>query len=282
MALKDIADDFVQGEPYYVAHSLPRNLKEVHLIPVSDVHYGNPLCSVKHFRQTVKYLKENRNAYAILNGDLIECITRSSVGGIFEQKGTAQEQRDFIVKELLPIKDKILGATTGNHEQRIQRETGFDISKDIANSLECPYRPEGLLLKISAGSGNNYTKGRQYAYFIYFTHGYGGARTQSAKAVKAERASQFVHADVVIMSHDHVTNVAGTTYLIPDARTHVDDKTGWRIGKVNAFNKKVVKSNAYLKWGGYAEMGGFPPTSLNTPIIKLLCNTGKPEVKVEI
>ena len=183
----EIPDDFISGEPFYVAHKLPKNLKQVRLIPISDVHYGNPLCSIKHFRNTRNFIRDNRDCYTVLNGDLIECVTKSSIGGLFDQVGTSQSQRDWIIKELEPIKDKVLGVTSGNHENRVYKETGFDISKDIAEALNAPYRPEGLILKVSAGSGNNSMKNQRYAYWIYFTHGYGGARTQGAKAAKGEK-----------------------------------------------------------------------------------------------
>ena len=32
----------------------------------------------------------------------------------------------------------------------------------------------------------------------------------------------------------------------------------------------LVKTNAFVKFGGYAEMGGFSPSDLSTPIINLL------------
>jgi len=37
----------------------------------------------------------------------------------------------------------------------------------------------------------------------------------------------------------------------------------------------LIKTNAYLKWGGYAEFGGFPPTDMATPLIRLLTPQSK-------
>ena len=101
-----------------------------------------------------------------------------------------------------------------------------------------------------------------------------------------ERLGTWIHADVYIMSHDHVVNVAPDVYLIPDPRTSAEkdkdgNETGFTVGKVTAHRKLLVKSNAFLKWGGYSEMGGFPPVDLETPIIKL-SGQGKPRVRVEV
>jgi hypothetical protein len=38
----------------------------------------------------------------------------------------------------------------------------------------------------------------------------------------------------------------------------------------------MVKSNAYIKYGGYGEMKGFSPTDLLSPII-ILSGHGKPD-----
>ena len=191
-----------------------------------------------------------------------------------------------IIDKLYPIRKKILGMTIGNHEMRIYNEVGIDICKDIANALNVPYRASGMLLKISFGVGNESHSDRQYVYWVYFTHGYGGARTKSAKAVKVERVATWLHANVYLMSHDHVVNVAPDVYLLPDPRTKLEkdkdgNETGFTIGRFTAHRKMLVKTNAYLKWGGYAELGGFPPSDLSTPIVKFNPKE-KPSIRVEV
>ena len=271
----------VQGEPIYYAHTLSPEFKELLLPPTSDAHYGNPLFSKHHFLRHVQFIADTENAVTILNGDLCESSIRTSKGEIYKQVGSPQDQRDWMIEMLSPVKHKILGMTTGNHEMRIYNEVGMDISKDIAKALGVPYRSEGLLLKLSFGSGNDSHEDRPYVYWLYVTHGYGGARTKAAKAVKVERVATWIDADCYVMSHDHVVNVAPDVYLKPDPRTHLDEATGFQVGKVTANRKMLVKSNAFLKWGGYAEMGGFPPVDLETPLIKFT-GEGKRRVKVEV
>jgi len=248
---------------------LSRELTEVRVVVLSDLHYGNPYCSIKHFLRTIEFVSDNDNVFCFLNGDLCEAVIKSSKGDIFTQKITPQKQRDDVISMLMPIKDKILGATTGNHEQRIYNETSVDLTQDIAEALEVPYRPEGMLFKLSFGDYNNRTKGQPFVFWSYITHGYGGARTKAAKAIKAERLSTWIHADWYAMSHDHVVNVAPDVYLMPDNRGTIG-KDGFLSGKVTAHREMLVKTNAYLKWGGYAESGGFPPSDLETPVINLL------------
>ena len=248
---------------------LSPELTDVGVIVLSDLHYGNPYCSVKHFQRTVDFIQKTDNCRCFLNGDLLEAVTKQSKGDIYQQKLTPQQQRDDVLDLLLPIKDKVLGVTTGNHEQRIYNETGVDLTADIAMALKVPYRPEGMLYKLSFGGGNEWHKNKPYVFWGYISHGYGGARTRGAKAVKVERMSTWIHADWYCMSHDHIVNVAPNVYLMPDNRG-IPDSDGFLTGKVTAKREMLVKSNAYLKWGGYAEQGGFPPSDLATPLIQLL------------
>jgi len=248
---------------------LPKELTEVRIIVVSDLHYGNPYCSLKHFTRTINFIKDNDNVFCFANGDLMEAILKTSKGDIHQQELSPKNQRKDITEMLEPIKHKILGMTTGNHEARIADATSDDPSELIAEKLKVPYRPEGMLFKLSFGDYNNRTNGKPFVFWSYITHGYGGARTKSAKSVKAERISNVVHADWYAMSHDHVVNVAPDIYLMPDNRGMID-KDGFLSGKVTAHREMLIKTNAYLKWGGYAEMGGFPPSDLATPVINLL------------
>jgi len=249
----------------------PPELSTLKLVPLADWHYGNPQCSPKHIDRTLVYIHDHDDVRVLMVGDLLECVTKTSKGDIFRQKITPQAQKDWVLERLMPVKDKILGMVMGNHEYRIYEGFGHDYMKEIANALGVPYRTEGLMVKISLGSGNETHKDRQYPFWGYITHGYGGARTKSGKAVKAERVGTWMsQADFVIMAHDHVVNAAPDVDLVADPRSHVDKETGFTVGKAVAHRKMLIKANASLKWGGYAEMGGFPPVDLETPLVYLL------------
>jgi hypothetical protein len=249
---------------------LDPKLTQVRILVLSDLHYGNPYCSVKHFQRTIDYVKANKDVHVFFNGDLCESAIKTSKGDIFHQVGTPQDQRDWVIQTLAPIKKQILGFTTGNHENRIYNDTGIDLTADIAAAFEVPYRSEGMLFKLSFGSGSSSHDDKPFVFGNYITHGFGGARTKAAKATKIERASTWVDADWYAMSHDHVVNVAPDIYLQHDDRGTVDKTTGYLSGKVTAKRKMLIKTNAFLKWGGYAESGGFPPSDLATPLIWLL------------
>jgi len=218
------------------------------------------------------------NVYAILNGDLIESVVRTSKGELYKQVGSPQDQRDWIINKLKPYKGKYLGCTQGNHEARID---GVDISSDIATALECPYGQSGILLKISFGNNCHRVETQPYTYLVYATHGYGGARTSGAKMQKLKRQSSFLHSHVHFQSHDHEEMVGVDSYLMPDNRAAQGTGKAWSVGRVSEFNKKLVKTGSFIKWGGYAQAGGHPQTQLGTPLV-IFSGEGKPWVNVWI
>jgi hypothetical protein len=233
----------------------------------SDPHYGNQWADINRWKYNINYVQNTPTARVILNGDLCESTIKSSKGDIYRQVGTPQDQRDKMIEWLYPIRGKVLGMTTGNHEQRIYRDAGMDISMDIAKALGCTYDPDGIWLRVTFGTGAHGIKNRPYTYVFYATHGYGGARTRGAKAVKVERLSTDIEADIYCMSHDHEVNTAPDIYLKRNPRVFVKD--GVRYGVAEAQRKELVKTNAYLKWGGYGRSGGYSPVDLETPTILL-------------
>jgi len=242
----------------------------IRILTLSDLHKGSPFSSVPHFLRTLKFVGDNDDCRLVFAGDLMDTALKNSKSDVYGQTETPKQQKEWLIETLKPYATKILGMCTGNHENRVARDTSFDPTEEIATALGVPYRPEGILLKIMFGSGNSSHVDRPFVFWQYSTHGYGGARTKSAKAVKVERTSTFIQADVYTMSHDHSVNVAPDITLIPDNRGTLDEKTGFTTGLVKERRKMLVKTNAFLKWGGYGEMGGFSPTDLSTPVIYLL------------
>ena len=271
----------IPGELIYYCHDLSSTFKEVIIVPISDLHYGNPMHSKHHVALTIDFVLAKPNRFIIFNGDLAECIIKTSKGDIAGQTAIVQKQYEYIRDLFKPLKNRILGVTQGNHEFRIMDAAQMDLCDMWAKDWVCPYGREEILLKVSFGSGPYRMAEKPYTYFIYATHGYGGARTKGAKNVKVERSSHQVHADCYIMSHDHDASVQAGAYLTPHPRTYIDKLTGFKCGTMHSTDKKLVKSGAYLKRGGYAARGGYDPVTLDITEIKLK-GEGKPRVRVEM
>lgn len=242
-----------------IVKDFPKEWEKVYILPISDIHYGNPLCDIEKLKRYLNWAMSLENVYFLLNGDLIECAIKESPSNIYQQKINPQEQLDFMKDFWGKYKNRILGMTAGNHEMRLYREVGLDITKELADYLGVPYEREGLILKIHIGKDRN-RKERQVPYLIYMTHGWSNARTSGAKLNAMESLSSIIiNADIYISSHTH------KLISSPELVYFIDDKNNAVVEK----KRYYVSSGSYLRYGDYAQVKGLRPAKLGTARIRL-------------
>lgn len=255
--------------------NLGRELDSIKIVTVCDYHIGNPTCSYDLIKQELDYIKNNENVYAILNGDIIENITRSSIGDIYTQKMSPMEQVRVALELLRPIKDKILCITTGNHEMRSYKTEGIDLMRLIACELEIEdrYSSASCLLFLRFGEqqngkkeSNGSGKPRQVCYTLYATHGASGGGNIGSKANAVSKLQGIIDADIYVMSHLHSPITFKEAYHRVDVRNST----------VQLVDKLFLIAGAKVEWNeSYAEIKSLKPSSLVNPIIHL--NGGKKE-----
>jgi predicted phosphodiesterase len=225
-----------------------------HLWPFSDLHFGAPEFNDSLFFETLERTWEDPEAVLILNGDLIEASTRTSVGsGVYEQKVAAQEQLEWVVDTFKPFADqgRILGVTNGNHEDRITKATGVDVTRTYAQMLGVPYFQHGGHFKLRAGDQN---------YHAYFTHGSSSARLPHTKIRQTLDLARFIDADLYGMGHVHELQ----------AHTQEYRRINNRNGAVEIVPKLFVLTGHYLNYeNSYAQMMSMIPSRQGTPKITL-------------
>lgn len=244
-----------------IKHNLG-DFKEIFVLPIADLHLGDPHSDFKKIMMYLDYIEHTDNAFCILNGDLMDAAIQSSIGDTYGATLQPMEQLSQCVKLFGPIKDKILCVTGGNHEHRIYRTDGIDVTQLMCNQLGIGelYAPTGALIFVRFGRrASCHHHGRPECYTIYATHGSGGGRTIGAKAKRLEDLSAIVDADVFVHSHTHLPMIFRQSFF-----------------RVSAANSSVLKCDrlfvntaATLDYGGYGEAQGYKPASMETPIIRL-------------
>lgn len=114
---------------------LPSNISMLELHTFADEHIGDEHSDIERIKKRIQYVAEHKNAYCVLNGDILDYASRSSIGDIETREFNIMGQLEKAVELFEPIKDKILCINSGNHEARGYRKEGFDISKVIAMQL---------------------------------------------------------------------------------------------------------------------------------------------------
>lgn len=247
---------------------LPQTIEQLEIHIFADEHIGDEHCDIKRLMERIEYVKNTPNAYCILNGDILDNATKTSIGDTYVQEFNPMEQLQKANELFAPIKDKILCITHGNHENRTYKKEGINLSYLIAKqlSLSEKYTPTSAVLfirfgkaargiKESNGSGNI----RKICYTIYVLHGSGGGRKEGAKAIRLADMASIIDTDIYIHSHTHLPMIMKQGFHRIDLRNstvaHVD--------------KLFVNTAANLKYGGYGEAGEFKPSSMETPVIYL-------------
>ena len=247
---------------------LPRELTSVELHTFADEHIGDEHSDIKRVLERIEHVKNTPNAYCILNGDIMDNATKTSIGDTYTQVFNPMEQLERAVEIFAPIKDKILCITHGNHENRTYKKEGINLSRLIADQLGLSdkYTPTSATLFIRVGEnsrGHKESKGsgklRQICYTLYVLHGSGGGRKEGAKAIRLADMASIIDTDVYIHSHTHLPMIMKQGYH------RIDD----RNNAVAYVTKLFVNTAANLTYGGYGEAQEFKPTSNDTPVIYL-------------
>jgi len=239
---------------------LSDSIKKLRIIPISDVHLGDKQLNMKLLKDTLKRIKEEENTYTILNGDFCNCALKNSKSDVYEDNISPMEQLNLMLELIEPIKDKILVISTGNHEDRITKETNIDITRLAAKQLgiENKYAESWWYLYLRFGQKAEGAK-RPMCYQITGYHGSGGGRKVGGKANRLQEMSQVVIADVYIMSHTHTPMSMKQQIWLPDYAN-------------NSLNKKemyYLMSNSFLESEGYGEKLGMIPVSNSITEIEL-------------
>ena len=233
---------------------------------LADLHIGDPHCDESEVLARVKAVTDDPYGLCILNGDLMNTALKTSVSDVYGEVLSPMQQITYLVNMLRPIAGKIIGVTAGNHENRVYRNDGLDVTRLVCRELniEEKYAPEGVLIFLRFGTKANpqhVKEGRnpRQWYTIYATHGSGGGRKEGAKAIRLADMNAMVDADIFVHSHVHLGMIMKESYF--------------RIDSSNCLAKPVEKlfvcTGAALKYGGYGQAQEFKPASMASPVIHL-------------
>lgn len=243
----------------------PREWKDARLYVLADEHIGDAHHDSQCLDEKLQLIKNDDHAMVIVNGDVLNAALKNSVSDVYSETMTLGAAIDYTTALLMPIKDKIIAGTMGNHEYRAYKEAGVDVVRVIFANLGIVdrYLCEGGMVFIRFGQNGTQKHGREFPpkvwYSVYVTHGSGGGRREGGKANRLADMASIVDADVYIHSHVHTPMVLRKCFHRVDPYNCVT---------VSA-DRLFVNTGASLSWGGYAQTGEYDPASKRTPVIKL-------------
>ena len=245
-----------------ISIDLPENIDTLKVEVFADLHIGDRHCDMKLIRERIKALEDDSYAYCILNGDILNNATKTSVSDCYSESLSPMEQIQQAMELFESVKDRILAITTGNHERRTYNKEGIDLMEVFARQIGLydRFSPASALLFIHFGrSSRRAADGRKMTYTIFVNHGSGGGRKEGAKAIRLADMACVVDSDVYIHSHTHLPMIFKQGMY----RACLNNDSAALVDKL------FINTAAALDYGGYGEVQEFKPASKDTPTIYL-------------
>jgi len=232
------------------------------LKPLFDLHIGHKGFDQAALKRTLEGTDDN--TLFIGGGDTFDSIICTDPRYFKGTDGTESaeiidEQVDKGEELLGPYRDKIIGLGLGNHEQAIVKKFGTNPVKRLCKRLGVNYLGYSGFVKLLFSQNG----GRGRTVVVYYHHGYGGgSRTEGGALTKYSKQMKYFQSDVGLFGHDHKK----VTHTIERMGIVGNDLVSKPITVClcGSYQKTYVKGDTT-----YAELKGFPPTSLGGVVIEI-------------
>ena len=246
----------------------------VKLIFFGDVHRDSPTHALSHWKEFLRYAKQNvANSYFIGMGDYLDATSTSERIGLrsikhllHDTERVAREERsrkcveDF-ANEIGFMKGRLVGLLNGNHYHEFEDGTNSD--QYLCRLLGCKYLGVSSFVRLSFDN-----HGSSLTLDGWLHHGAGGARLPGGSVNRVAQMSEIAEADFFASGHDHRRGVWPCNprlSLEADHRTpsglRLRERQGWLIKSgsfLAAYEDNVASYNVDAGRGpcslGHAEL----------------------------
>lgn len=241
------------------------------LIPLADAHYGSQEFNEVRWHQTIKRIQDDPDCYCVLVGDLIDNGLKNTLTNVYDATCSPKAQKEWLLNELKPIKDKILAAVGGNHERRSKKEADDDPLYDVMMLLgkEEVYRPNICFMQVKLTYQFEGRDKQRCEFSFAITHGAGGGMYIGSSANRVQSFGMALEGiDCLITGHTH------KPVTFPVAKILFYD------GKITKRQFVVAVASSFLDYGGYTIQKLMQPAAHTTTEIIMTQKHGKGKLLV--
>lgn len=227
-----------------IVHKLSTEVPYINIYPIGDVHIGSKECDLELLKRWLEEVQSDQYGYVVIIGDMMNMGLRNSKSNVYEEVLNPTQQKELLYEILLPIKNKILAAVSGNHEYRGVKEAGSNPLYDVFCRLQIEdvYRENACFVKINLGQRKS---DRQVSYALTITHG--------VTRNKDENWTYCVdNCDLFINGHIHTG----------DHKPHGKIRLDLQNEVVRTVGYQQVIVMPFQKYGGYTIRGKHKPIHL--------------------
>jgi len=247
----------------YLKGQIKGNHKELNVVLLNDLHFGSNAVDYDLLNRIFDFIDNNRdNTRILINGDLIEGVTKQSKGDLYELKLSPEEQIELAVKLFKNYADLLDAVVIGNHDWRIKEETSIDVIKMFCKELGILDKYAGYECLVGYSLNKNF-------YSIEMYHGVGGGGTIGSVERNLKRFRKTT-ADIMYCGHYHKeVAIPFVEYNIDPFNHVVKQSKKWLI-----CGNTITKTADYAKKFRYAE--GIPSQA----VLKLSGATRKKGIEI--
>lgn len=245
-----------------ITHTLDTDTP-VSILPLADTHIGDAHCDMALILDTVRKIEETQNLYTILDGDLMNTAIAGSKSDSYHETMTPSEQLQKCAEIFggLAEKGKILAVLPGNHEERVSRVAGTDLTELLCRELRIQhlYSPTSALVFLRFGHNQKHGQRYKQIYSIYCNHGHGGGKRAGGKINTLEDMARVVTADIYLMGHTHQPACFRQMHYIATPQCQISKR-----------EQVFVNTSSFLDYdGSYGDRLGLIPNSKKMPLIQM-------------
>lgn len=225
----------------------------IDIFAIADMHIGHEGFNEPEFQRLIRFILSDEHNYIVLAGDLTDNQIKSSVGSPFESTMRPSEQRKYAAELLQPLKDRILCAVPGNHEEKSVKETDTNPLEMIMDRLDMAdkYKRDQAYLNISVGRRRNHEQ-TPPNYAICVMHGKSGGKTAGAGLTASDWTAATSGADLFITAHTHKPSTFAGARFICNAGKSIMMQRSYQL----------LICTSWLDYVGYGVRGMYRPTPI--------------------
>lgn len=229
-------------EENYLFVRFDEDVEEVRIYNLTDVHVGHKHFDEARFIADIERIRLDPNGYAVLGGDIFEWAHKNSVGDPWEQVISPMEQVAKSARLLMPIRHKILGYRSGNHDKGRGKLVGADLAEVLATILQVPYFKVETFIQLVV---------KNQLFTVVLDHGHSGGSLQSIL-----RDAEKFKESTCFFAHAHMSGHVHNAQVIPRMVRNLEIGRGLIMQRTY-----TVIGGSYLNYTGtYAEEAKYSPT----------------------
>lgn len=215
---------------------MPKETRQITLVPVGCVHYGCALHAAEEFDLFCRWAAAQKDTYFIGMGDYFDQLSASERIALanpnFHEstKQTLEAGWEILVNEFVAktrfMWGRTIGLVEGNHFANISG--GFTTTEIMCQKynahlkdtpgIRCQYLGASAAIHIQLKHGNK----RRAFVNVFCHHGRGAARTTGGSINTVEQMAAIADANIYLMGHDHKKGSMPDCKLrfVPDSRNN--------------------------------------------------------------